>query len=203
MKMLTKKDLAAAIFLFLVIAVFSGTVYADATIDLYYTDAGNNPVSQVKVGEPIASNIVVQNHENPSSNVVVEQSYHNNNQWTNDEYYYVSMDGGNSWVTNPSAVNTRDGGFTWTIGSLLANQRAILRWPGTPVSAGSEVMNVELFVNQLLGGTDTASLTIAGASDSAGAGSKTVGMQETGSPLTFLILAFALISGGLLFSRKH
>ena len=196
-----KKGLRGVIFLFLVL-VFSGTVSAAATIDLYYTDSGNHPVDQVLVGETIASNIVVTGDENPATSVVVEQSFHNNNQWTNDEHYQVSLDGGSTWVTDPSSVTTRSDGFTWQIGPLMANQKAILRWPGTPVTPGYEVMNVQLFIDQLLVDSDTASLTITGASATNSA-SKTVAMQKTGFPLIFLVLALALLSGGLIFSKRQ
>jgi len=197
-----KNGLKGVIFLISVILI-SGTASAAATIDLYYTDSGNQLVDQVLVGETIASNIVVSNDGNPANNVVVEQSYHNNNQWTNDEHYQVSLDGGSSWVRDPSSVTTGSDGFTWQIGSLLANQKAILRWPGTPVTPGYEVMNVELYIDQLLVDSDTASLTITNASTPGVSTSNTVAMQETGFPLIFMVLALALLSGGLIFSKRQ
>lgn len=196
-----KNSLKGVIFLISVILI-SGTASAAATIDLYYTDSGNQPVDQVLVGETIASNIVVTGDGNPANNVVVEQSFHNNNQWTNDENYYTSLDGGNTWTQNPSSVTTRSGGFTWQIGSLLANQKAILRWPGTPVSPGYEVMGVQLYIDQLLVDSDTASLNITKASTPGVSTSKTVAMQRTGFPLIFMVLALALLSGGLIISKR-
>lgn len=195
-----KNGLKWVMFLFLLLLI-SGTVSAAATIDVYYTDSGNHPVAQVPVGETIASNIVVTGDENPATNVVVEQSFHNNNQWTNDKNYYTSLDGGNTWTKNPSTVTTRSDGFTWQIGTVLAHQKAILRWPGTPVTPGYEVMNVQLYIDQLLAGSDTTNLTITTVSTPSGSTSKTVAMQKTGFPLIFLVLGLALLFGGLIFSK--
>jgi hypothetical protein len=195
-----KKGLKGVMFLFSALLI-CGNVSAAANIDLYYTDTHNHPVDEVQVGETIASNIVVQNDGNSVTNVVVEQSYHNNNQWINDDNYYTSLDGGNAWAQNPSSVTTRSDGFTWQVGSLLAQQKAILRWPGTPVTPGYEVMNVQLYLDQLMVDSDTANITITSAPITVGTAAKTVGMQETGSPLNYLFLALALIFGGLIFSK--
>jgi len=51
-------------------------------------------------------------------------------------------------------------------------------------------------------GSDTAALTITNNSATGELASKTVSMQKTGSPLTFLVLVLAFISGGLIFSRR-
>lgn len=200
-----KKHMATTMFLFLVITACMGTVSAAATTDLYYTDANNHPTDHVQAGTPAASNIAVLNDANPVSNVVVEQSYQNNNQWIDDAHYYVSMDGGNTWATDPALVIPHDGGFTWEIGSLIPNQMVILRWPGIPVTAGFEIMNVQLYTEGQFVDSDTATLTITAPKNASAAAvvtSETVGMQNTGIPIVSLVLAILLLFGGLILPKR-
>lgn len=204
---LMKKYLVPALFFVLLVA-FSGAVSGVATVDTYYTDANGNNITTAKVGDTVNVMYDVQNDATPVADAVLDAEWVNDMDWSEDESVYVSLDGGVTWTQDPTSVTWgEDDTFTWDIGLLSANQLAILRWPGIPDEAGSEVMTALLYDGDVLMDSDVASLIVNSPTPTptpqAAAGSgKTVGMQTTGSPVGILLLAFALISVGLVYSKK-
>jgi hypothetical protein len=207
-----KKNFLGIVFLVLTVVAFVGVVSAVPTVDYSYTDENGNEISEIQAGDTLGNYIEVENDETPVSDVTVTTVGTTDiNNWGDSTDGLESRDNGQTWTQATITYPTADS-FTWTIGSLAANENIILRWYSYPLSAGYSTETSNLYVGERMVDNDAATIIVtepesnstsdlAGETTTAAAG--TVGMQETGSPVGLLLLAFGLLSTGLVYSRKQ
>jgi hypothetical protein len=208
---LMKKYLLPAMFLFLIAIAFSGTVSAEATIDTYYINEDGDEITTAQVNDNIEYLAEVQNDGTQVDDATVMIDVNSNIYWGNYAAY-ESLDGGTTWTENPSSVTRVGDVITWDIGTLAADQLAILNFHGTMLNAGVETLTATVYDGETVMDSSVATLTVTepataqGASTVAASSSSTgstVPMQETGTPLALLALAFGLVSTGLVYSKKQ
>lgn len=211
-----KKIFVLGLFLVLVVAAFTGTALAAPTIETTYMDEDGFDITTAEVGDDVEYFAgVYGDGVEPASELTVEMTVTSDVDWDFDSYY-VSWDGGTSWVEDdPSVTVTRtdDEGWgdsaIWHINNLAADQAVMFNVHGTVLSTGFETTLADLVgPNQQRYGRSVATLNVNEPEPkpepkNASASSNTVGMQETGSPLGFAGLAIALLSAGLIYARKQ
>ncbi len=202
-----KKYVIFALFLFFVVAAFSGTVAAEPTADSWFVDDQDNEITSAQVGDDVEYLAWVTNDENPETDVSAEVEINSDVAWGEPYGYSVSWDGGATWVDDDPSV-TRIGNVNyWDIGDLAANQEVVLNFYGRLLNAGSEEYIITLFDAQGVPIDESvATLLVTAPTTSPQAAAetgRTVGMQTTGSPVGILLLAFGLITAGLAYSKKY
>jgi hypothetical protein len=207
-----KKHIAAAMFLFIVIAAFSGTVAAEAGLDTYHTDSQGNQITEAQVGDTVEYIAEVQNDENQVDDATLNITVDSDVYWDNflEE---ISFDGGVTYVDPApyiTEVDNPDGTWNYNValGQLDPFQLVILRWQGDLANAGVSIKDATVYDGTTPMDTSLAILTVTepappaptNATTAAAAG--TVGMQKTGAPIGLLVMAMLMLVGGFLIPRR-
>lgn len=114
-----KKHIAAAMFLFIVIAAFSGTVAAEAGLDTYHTDSQGNQITEAQVGDTVEYIAEVQNDENQVDDATLNITVDSDVYWDNflEE---ISFDGGVTYVDPaPYIIEVDNPDGTWNYNVAL------------------------------------------------------------------------------------
>lgn len=215
-----KKYFSFVLFLVLVVVAFIGTVAATPTIESTYMDEDGNDITTAQVGDTVEFfvGVYADPQDQTISNLRVDMTVSSDIKWDFDSYA-VSWDGGNTWNDNDASVtiqSTDDQGWgdsaIWNIATLQNDQAVMFKVRGKVLSAGSEstTSNLVSLSEARQGstiGTSAASLTVTEPSTEpepeTNTTTTTVGMQKTGSPVGFAALAIALISAGLIYTKKE
>ncbi|MDY9922963.1 hypothetical protein [Methanobacterium sp.] len=207
-----KKHIAAAMFLFIVIAAFSGTVAAEASLDTYHTDDQGNEITEAQVGDTVEYIAEVQNDGNEVQDATLNITVDSDVYWDNfvEE---ISFDGGATYVDPApfvTEVDNLDGTWNYNValGELDPFQLVILRWQGDMGNAGTSIKEATVYDGTTPMDTSLAVLTVtepappAPANTTTVSAAGTVGMQKTGAPIGLLVMAMLMVAGGLLLPRR-
>jgi hypothetical protein len=207
-----RKHLTAAMFLFIIIAAFSGTVAAEASLDTYHTDDQGNEITEAQVGDTVEYFAEVQNDENEVEDATLNITVDSDVYWTNF-MQEISFDGGVTFVDATPFVNevdNPDGTYNYNVamGSLDPLQLIILRWQGVVENAGTSIKDATVYHGTTPTDTSMAVLIVTepappaptNATTAVAAG--TVGMQKTGAPIGLLVMAILMLASGILLTRR-
>ena len=220
-----RKKQKLAIFLLVVSMglIFSGAATAQE-VDVNVTDDNDNLVTEATTGDEVNVNVAAENtgdEEIDDPYVIISADPETNLEYKSDQ---ATMEfDGNSYTNDPNDpfFYYVDGyGWIWWIGwatpgnDLDPDESATFSVPAIVKAAGTILVTADFYNEEEVGAdtlldsdsfafqaSDPATETELAAGEPTSVNAETVGMQETGTPLTGILMGILLIAGGTILPR--
>jgi hypothetical protein len=198
------KIIKPVILILIIVIALSGTVAAasDLNVQANYIDPDNNVLETAEVGDQVEYLAEVENTGDETANdVTLGVDFKESTIDWQEEGAFLSKDDGETWdEITPTPTDT---GLEVDMGSIVPDQIALFNVHLIPQSAGTETTLATVYKGNTAVDSSEATIKVVNPANPAPqASAKTVPMQTTGAPIGLLGLAFALVSAGLVYSRK-